>query len=380
MISHSTKLGGASISLLHLLEAIDGDEFKISIYCRSDDPEFADRLEALGYHVIRGGSSPTPFAHFSGAEFPATSRSAMANLFRILRDSLRLCLVLTRGFDVVLANSMTLFWVGRIAGLFGCDTGLFHRETFVHGRWGFRAHAIKHELMHSFAGVAYISEFDRNQVGDDRPSSMVITDKVDLTLYASIGRSEARATLGLPERFTVLYLGGPSELKGARVLLRASEELESEIVVLMLGQRTDSETPSPEARNEGTNANTSVAKGRVIPRPHSNDVHLYYLASDIVVFPSTRPHQARPIYEAGAAKRLVVISDFPQTKEFAQDKVNCLEFPPGDARALAVVVNRVSRNPEEYRPLVRENWRRTARNHDLQVLSGEVERFLKGIS
>jgi len=394
VLNHATTLGGASLSLEHILKSIDTSEFDISVYCRSDRQDFALHLESLGFNVIYGGSGPTPFAHFSGAEFPAFSVSAIANVARILRDCVGISRVLSKRFDLVIVNSMTLFWVGRLARSYGSRTAMFHRETFIRGRFGLRTGLIRHELLHGFDGVAYISEFDRSAAGDFRAASTVISDKVDPSAYADIGRRQARRHLGIPDGYYVLHLGGASRLKGPDTILRALELIDQEVSLIFLGAES-SQDMSREGSYRGSRlrshaddygkllqrlANSATLKERVLFRAASSDVNLYYLASDLVVFPSSSPHQARPIYEAGAARRLILLSDFPNTKEFARDGVNCVEFPPGDASALARRVNEAVRDPRMMQGLIQENLRLTLLNHDVAKLSGEVDRFLRGVS
>lgn len=392
IVNHATSIGGASVSLEHILRSIDGTEWEVTVYCKSDRSDFADRLESLGYRVVRGGTAPTPFAHFSGSEFVGWSISAIANYVRILRDCVRIWRVLVRGFDLVLVNSMTLFWVGRIAGTLGIRAGCFHRETLVNGRWGLRTGLIKRELLHAFHGVAYISKFDQAQVGDSRRTSVVMTDKVDLGLYADVSRAEARRILGLPEGFLVLYLGGMGSLKGPDVILRAVAMMDPRISLIFMGASSLWDHVDVSLRRVGGNScerryvdelrdiiESPLMRGRVLFRPGDDSVHLYYIASDLVVFPSSVPHQGRPVYESGAAKRVLVISDFDETKEFAQSGANCIEFPPGDSRTLADCVNAVFRNPSAFVELTDENWRRTNISHDLRTLPREVSEFLGGL-
>lgn len=393
VVNHATTLGGASLSLEHILKSIDTSVFDISIYCRSDRPDFALHLESLGFDVIFGGSGPTPFAHFSGAEFPAVSLSAFANVARILRDCMNISRVLSKRYDLVIVNSMTLFWVGRLARRHGSRTAMFHRETFIRGRFGLRTRLIKHEILHGFDGVAYISEYERIAAGDFRASSSVISDKVDPSAYADIDRRQARRALGIPDGYYVLYLGGASRLKGPDTILRALELIDQKASLIFLGAES-AQDMSREGSDRGSRlrfnadeygmllrrlAKSEKLQERVLFRAASADVNLYYLASDLVVFPSSRPHQARPIYEAGVAQRLLVLSDFPNTKEFARDGVNCVEFPPGDAAALARRVNDAVRHPGRVHELIRENRRLTLLNHNIANLRGEVEHFLRGV-
>ena len=57
--------------------------------------------------------------------------------------------------------------------------------------------------------------------------------------------------------------------------------------------------------------------------------------SDLLVFPSSFPHQARPFIEAGTLRTLVLISDFKETRDIYINNSNCLTFKPRDSYNLS---------------------------------------------
>ena len=104
----------------------------------------------------------------------------------------------------------------------------------------------------------------------------------------------------------------------------------------------------------------------------------FYAAADIVIFPSTEPHQARPVYEAGASCKPCVISDFPNTAEFAKDGVNVLTFRPGDAKALADCVERLC-DRQLYYSLANNGHDMCEKYHNIETLGREIRELLQSI-
>jgi glycosyltransferase involved in cell wall biosynthesis len=64
-------------------------------------------------------------------------------------------------------------------------------------------------------------------------------------------------------------------------------------------------------------------------------------AADVVVFPSTVPHFARPVIEAGAMAKPVVASNMDGVKELVQNNLTGILVEPNDPRALADALMKV---------------------------------------
>jgi glycosyltransferase involved in cell wall biosynthesis len=79
--------------------------------------------------------------------------------------------------------------------------------------------------------------------------------------------------------------------------------------------------------------------------PHRADPERLMAAADVVVFPSTVPHFARPVIEAGAMAKPVVASRLGGVEELVDDGRTGLLVPPGDPAALADAIVRVLLDP-----------------------------------
>jgi glycosyltransferase involved in cell wall biosynthesis len=77
------------------------------------------------------------------------------------------------------------------------------------------------------------------------------------------------------------------------------------------------------------------------------DVEKLIAACDLVVFPSTTNHFARPIIEAGAMAKPVVASRFPILQELVKHGETGLLVPPGDVIALAGAIVALLQDPQK---------------------------------
>lgn len=98
------------------------------------------------------------------------------------------------------------------------------------------------------------------------------------------------------------------------------------------------------------------------------------MACDAVVFPCHNPHQARPIYEAGIAKKPIIISDFPNYSEFVDD-TNAWLFPADDSQKLADCIENVF--SQDIYTKIQNNYRRTFEVNNLKTMPRELEKIFK---
>ena len=99
-------------------------------------------------------------------------------------------------------------------------------------------------------------------------------------------------------------------------------------------------------------------------RPDSGGRSSVTSASDMVVFPAIRPHQARPAFEAGAMAKPIIASQFDCLKESITDRVNGLFFPPENPQALAKVIIELANSKELVATMGQKNWEYAVAFHD----------------
>lgn len=386
--NHASTIGGAGLSLLDIVRSVDKEQFETVIYTVSDTTVIANILENEGYRVIRAGKSPVPFSHFNGGYIPAYSPRFIKNLLRIILDIKHIRnAIRAEKPDIVMVNSMTLWWIGCLAECRKCHTVCFDRETFVHGLVGFRTKVMKRMMDRYFDSIAFISQFDCDECRVKKAKSTIIYDCVDIAKYQiAETKKECRKRLDLPEEsYLVLFAGGNSYLKGAHILYHALNQIDNGQInyVILHGDRPNElHINQARSRNEKEvlEAYVDIAhKERLTYCGTVTNIQDYYCAADLVVFPSALAHQARPIYEAGAAKRLILVSDFPNTAEHIKNRVNGLTFAALDSKDLAKKIMyavSVHNTPEEQK-MIMKNTVNTETKHDLLQLKDKLKQVLE---
>lgn len=109
------------------------------------------------------------------------------------------------------------------------------------------------------------------------------------------------------------------------------------------GKQEERERHAPESGSAEGRSRERRERRSIIFHPSTDKVEKYFTACDAAVFPSTLAHQARPIYEAGAAEIPIFISDFENTKEFVTEE-NGYCFQVNNAEELAERIPGVSTN------------------------------------
>ncbi|WP_170254253.1 glycosyltransferase family 4 protein [Nocardioides szechwanensis] len=208
------------------------------------------------------------------------------------------------------------------------------------------------------------------------------------------GRKEARRELSIAENyFWVLFTGGNSRLKGFDTALRAIGRTRlSEIRLLAVGVGGDAMTPNVKLRNwvaDPRNAyyrlrvaallKSRSVQERVVLLGPRNDMSVPYSASDVVIFPSSLAHQARPVYEAGSFGLPIVISDFPSAAEFVFPGSNGLLIPPRDAPKLAAALDMLASQREYCAALGAENRRQHSSRRQFSVMQRLLVELVKDV-
>ena len=113
---HCGIIGGAGISGLNFLNCLPRDN-KIIVYCESALSDQMLRLfESSNIDVIEGFDSPASYNYCVGAELPLISPQSIKNIIDVIVDSRKVRKVIKQvNPDVVIVNSLTLFWIGKIA-------------------------------------------------------------------------------------------------------------------------------------------------------------------------------------------------------------------------------------------------------------------------
>jgi glycosyltransferase involved in cell wall biosynthesis len=357
-LQHADRLGGSCASLRVMLEHLDRSRYRPVVALRGGDRELVRYHEAAGAEVLVWPGITT-FEHttsFSTSLLRPMSWSLLAWSLGGWHETERRTLDLVAAVrpDLVHLNSAVLVPSARALHGTGAPFVWHVREIPARGLAGARRALHRAALVRWPSARVFLSECQRRQwIGDSEGT--VIPELVDRRRFARQDAQAARRELGISRTAKVLlYVGGMSPIKGIHELLAALGMLAPrvpELTCLMPGAETLSPGTSFVARSGQAlfrALHVSTPTQRIegaIPRLRLSDVcrrsgfvedvSRMMAASDVVVFPSTTDHFARPIVEAAAMGRPVVASRLPLIEEVVQDGETALLVPPGDARALA---------------------------------------------
>jgi glycosyltransferase involved in cell wall biosynthesis len=389
-LEHAGELGGACVSLRELASALDPARFRpvVALVRSSGALErfYAERgIETLPWEGI------APLEHTTArwaslwrpGSWPLAVRTA-AGWGRSERRTL--ALVERVKPDLVHLSSAVLAPPARALRRAGVPFVWHVREMPVRGHLGARSAALRAAMRDDPDALVFLSAVAREAWGGP-PRGAVVPELVDLSRFRpDLDRGKARSRLGLDERApVVLYVGGMSAIKGILPLLEALGRVKRrlpELVCLMPGGAT---APGALVRLASALAPPLTLTGRIARAiaagglesacrrlPFTSDVPELLAASDLLVFPSTVDHFARPVVEAGAMARPVVASRLPMIEEQVGAEGGALLVRPGDARELADAVLEVLTGPDRARALGERGRETATRRFDLRRNADEV--------
>lgn len=395
-LHHSSTIGGAGLSGLNVLRAIPKELYEVTVYCNSEETGMAEIYQDAGFDVIYAGKSPIGFSHYSGGETFALSPHVFVNLFRIYRDKKKISSLIEKTQpDIVIVNSMTLFWIGKIAKTYNTETICFFRETYAKDLLGLRNRIIKYGLEKYFDKISFISQYDLNKSKNMNCIKTTIYNMIPDEEYSRINKSLAKKNLGLSDDdFNVLYVGGMSPLKGASIAVKAiSKTRNKNIKLVFIGykyKRKRKEIKDCKGLKnkikylfkldyEAKVIDYIIANGlesRILFFDNQRNTIPFFVSCDALISPSTKPHQARPIFEAGFAKIPVIASDFPNIREVINSESGFL-FKNKDADELASLLDSISTSPDQVKNKVEKNYTNTFSRHTSDVFNPAIVKLLR---
>jgi glycosyltransferase involved in cell wall biosynthesis len=361
-IQHAAALGGSAMSLLYTMQALDPTRYHPVVALVRPADALVRLYEDAGIRTVPW-LGIHPWDHSTGAPqalHRPRSWLHLANVAAHWRTSQRRTMELVAQVrpHVVHLNSMSLSACAEVLTREGVPTVWHVREPPFPAR-GPRYRAIRRRMM-AVDELVFISQADRGAwVGDER--GLVIPNFVDFARFdRGIDGAAVRRRLGIAAGAPVLlYLGGWSPLKGIFPLLQALAALRGRVsgVRCLMPGSVYEQSGSLAARGArailplvGSGTVSQRIRGEIerlgigdllVPLPFSGDVAPLFAASDVIVFPATAPHFARPAVEAAAMALPTVASRLAGLDELVDDGETGLLVPPGDPASLADALARL---------------------------------------
>lgn len=383
IVHHYGGLGGGSISLIDIATMLKEDyEVKILIPQNSNSLKKLMNERKISFKEFSGNIPTIPY--YSGGP-NIFSRSFLQNFLFFNRYDELLKEIEEEKADLVILNSIVLFYLGRLLKKKKIKSGIFVRETF---KENLLSKYICRKINDWFSMVFFISEYDK-AYSDITLPSIVIADCLFPEIYHIKNRAHCCDELGITDKHTnVLFLGGDDPIKGLDTLLKALIICPKNITLLLAGNINIEHNVSTlwkfinfkkQSKKIEMMRNIGVLRkeNRIKILGFTNDVSTLFSSCDMVVFPSKFPHQSRPAFEAGIFHKPVIISDFKQTSEFFLDNYNCRVFNHKDAIELAKIIQYLSSNKNIADYLGNNNNIMTNQQHNFEKEKEKLIYFLK---
>ncbi len=340
-IHHGKGLGGAPLSLLYLIKALDKKKYHpIVLFLHYSDAFELYKKEGIEIYgpVNRYDFPHTKIWWFRWYHIPY--------FFRTLRDTIITYKHVADEWltklqpDLVHLNTSALIAWAAVARKKNLHVVWHIREPLAPGYLGLRRWFIKKCVARYATTIIPICHNDA-QPWQQLKKTTVIHNPVDPTVFnPNTSPKDFREKNNLsPDKPTILFLGGVSQEKGTLVILIIFEKLLQKLpnAHLLIAGYWDLTTISGIKKFFPTNRYKKKIAQQLEKVKHAvtilgpiNSVPQAMAASTVVVFPATQGHFARPVIEAGFMKKPVVASLLPPLDELVVDKETGFLVPPHD--------------------------------------------------
>lgn len=371
-IDHSSHAAGAAMSLRFLAAGLIARGHNVHVALVWPSPELEGFYAEAGLKIHSLVNFPM-VPHTTAGWIRFSSLRSVLSLVKLARrypaaaERLRE-LVEEIAPNIVHLNSVTLLPAALALKASPTKVVWHIRESPPFDGRGWRTKAIAKTMKAAAAETIFISHDDQSMWTQGKVGTVVYC--CTPTPAGGLPRESGalRAELGLsPSDRAILFVGGFQEIKGFQVLCRAfatvSQEVpEARLVIIGANVPPPASRLSALARRYGPyigvrsyhdrcqrHLDASIPLSRRVIRPIVPNVADYLDLCEFLVFPSVRPHFARPVIEAALAGKPAIASNFGGIREVVSEGDGAVLVPPGDAEALAAAMVAMLRNPDDAR-------------------------------
>ncbi len=381
-VHHGRGIGGAPLSLLYTIRGLDRSRYEPVVLCIYDS-EAVDlfRREGITTYVSSGihDFSHTNVLWYRWWQAPKILFKALMIPVSCWKAKRFLSL---HPVDIVHLNTSTLFAFAAAASSAGIKVVWHVREPLAKGYLGVRRSMVR-RCIHRYAdAVIPICKHDAEQL---IPSGKVhvVYNFIDFSVFdRDVEGASVRDRYDIgPQEKAVLMLGGVNPIKGTREFVQAAArilEKHQDYWFFVAGEvpkktaRTLVSGRWKYAREVSGIVERIPRRDKIVFTGNVSQVVPFIAAADLVCFPSTVPHFARPIIEAGAMAKPVVASDLGGPRELVVPGKTGLLVQPGDPDALADAITAILEHPETASAMGEAGYRFAREHFDAETNIQEI--------
>jgi len=354
-IHHGGIAGGAPLSMLYTMKGAREAGYEPLAALRKPMPELHQLYNCAGFKTVETPWVPM-FITWSGSEGKWWNPIMWKGLYKAFKKwksgkEKLLALLKEEAVDLVHLNSVGLS--NSAEALMEVDFPfIWHVREHGPNRKGYRFKRISSRVARA-AHVIFLSRAERDSwIGNAKNGTVVHNfvdiEKFDNTKYGAITRNK----FGINEKTkVVLYVGGSKAHKGVIELLGTLGQLKrsygDDFVCLM----PDSEVKNPKQPTRIEREIAKLIENLGLERnckllPFNPDIVDLFAACDVLVFPATKPHFARPVIEASAMGKPVIAFDLKAVDELIKNEETGYLVPVRDRNILKDKIEFIFKNPD----------------------------------
>jgi glycosyltransferase involved in cell wall biosynthesis len=378
VFTHSLEYGGAQLYLVELLERLSKHGLRLTVVSAADGP-LRERLERAGAAVHL---SPRPEPWEDGLY---DARVAELTSFAA-----------PRGFDLVLVNTIVVFYGLEVAARLGLPSILAAHESldlsafWAHHLWPHDPAVFDrlNAALASASTVVFEAAATRELFLPYADPERLVTMPYGIDLGAidrfrsKVTRRAARSALGVGlEKKVVLCLGAIEPRKAQASLARAFARVAQrcpEALLVLVGRGNDPET-APYADALAQHLLRAGMLDRVLVTPLTSNPFEWHLAADVVVCASDNESLPRVILEAMAFGTLVVSTDVFGIPEVVEDGVTGFLCRSRDEHEIAEKLSDVLMTQREHREICAAAAERVRQRHDADAYATRFQDLIDAV-
>lgn len=332
-IHHGSHDGGAPLSMLYTMQGLRNAGYNPVVAIIRPLKQLHDLYNNHGFETIETPWMPR-FLTFSASEGKRYNPIMWKGVFdawkkwKVAKTKLK-ALIKKENIDIVHLNSASLS--NPASALMEIDF------PFV---WHVREHGPKHkgrryrfisDRLKKAKHVIFLSKAEQKSWVGDSEHGTIVHNFVDFAKFSNSNHvHDMKKSLGISnEKRIILYVGGIQKHKGILTLLKTLAILKTSSTepILCLMPHAEFDINNPVSRLE-RRASEIIKKEEldemILLLPFNPNIVPLFAVCDLLVFPATVPHFARPVVEASAMRKPVVVSNISPMEEQVKDGVTGL--------------------------------------------------------